>query len=126
MNFDTLLGHIPMYLPEDECWEYQGSLDGCGYGFTRTAWKGPTVKAHRVMYELYNDYTLQPKEVVRHTCDNPSCCNPHHLIKGTQADNVRDCIERGRFPNRAGECNGRAKINEQLVKDIRMLFECGT
>lgn len=34
--------------------------------------------------------------VVRHTCDNPRCINPNHLIPGTKADNNRDRAERGR------------------------------
>ncbi|ACP44084.1 hypothetical protein VPP93_gp13 [Vibrio phage VP93] len=34
--------------------------------------------------------------VVRHTCDNPRCINPDHLIGGTIADNNRDRAERGR------------------------------
>ncbi|TKG21761.1 hypothetical protein FCV81_08845 [Vibrio breoganii] len=28
--------------------------------------------------------------VVRHTCDNPYCFNPDHLVKGTTADNNHD------------------------------------
>ena len=35
-------------------------------------------------------------DVVRHTCDEPACVNPKHLIKGTQKENVRDAIERNR------------------------------
>lgn len=35
--------------------------------------------------------------IVRHRCDNPPCININHLALGTQKDNVRDSIERGRF-----------------------------
>lgn len=38
--------------------------------------------------------------VVRHTCDNPRCINPDHLIPGTRADNNRDRAERNRSAKR--------------------------
>lgn len=34
--------------------------------------------------------------VIRHTCDNRLCINPEHLILGTQLDNIKDMIDRGR------------------------------
>jgi cysteinyl-tRNA synthetase len=52
--------------------------------------------AHRVAYELHHKYTLSKDEVIMHTCDNPSCCNPNHLRKGTQSDNVLDKMTKGR------------------------------
>jgi hypothetical protein len=30
--------------------------------------------------------------VLRHLCDNKPCCNPAHLLLGTQSENVRDVI----------------------------------
>lgn len=35
---------------------------------------------------------------VRHTCDNPRCFNPRHLIPGTHQENMADKAERGRAP----------------------------
>lgn len=32
--------------------------------------------------------------VVRHTCDNPPCCNPRHLEPGSHQDNVDDMVKR--------------------------------
>ena len=50
---------------------------------------------HRAAYLLAGN-TLQPGNVIRHTCDVPHCFNPEHLIEGTQADNLQDAIDRGR------------------------------
>lgn len=36
---------------------------------------------------------------VLHTCDNPPCCNPAHLYRGTALDNARDRDTRGRWKN---------------------------
>ena len=125
MKIEEALALVPCYLPEDECWEYQGFLNHDGYAQIRTSDTRETKRVHRLMYEAHYCDTLATGEVVRHTCDNPACCNPFHLEKGTQADNVRDCVERGRFPNRAGEANGRAKLTQQIVDDIRRIYSSG-
>lgn len=36
-------------------------------------------------------------ECVLHICDNPACCAPQHLRKGTLSDNMRDCARKGRL-----------------------------
>ncbi|WP_062509750.1 HNH endonuclease [Gluconobacter roseus] len=50
---------------------------------------------HRVMWEHLNG-SIPADRVVMHTCDNRACCNPDHLRLGTQADNVRDMMVKGR------------------------------
>src|ERR1039458_1003464 len=52
--------------------------------------------AHRVAFFLTHGHWAQN---TRHTCDTPLCCNPAHLIEGTQADNIHDCIQRNRARN---------------------------
>lgn len=74
-----------------DCWEWQGSLRGDSYGQLYAA--GKHVASHRFSFFIANLY--QPP-VVRHTCDNRRCVNPHHLLGGTQTDNMRDVVERGR------------------------------
>jgi len=123
MTNQDILNLIPCYLPDDECWEYQGTYNRDGYGQTRDT-NHRTVRAHRVMYQEYYG-PIPPGMYVRHTCDNPSCCNPHHLLVGTQADNMRDAIARGRFKSNAGECNPRANLSQQLVDDIRKIYASG-
>lgn len=69
-------------------------MKGKGYGVFGV---GQSTKlAHRAAYEVHHGVTLSSGQVVRHSCDNPPCCNPAHLILGTQLDNIRDMDERGR------------------------------
>ncbi len=75
----------------DECWEWQGSRRGDNYGQLYVAHKHRA--AHRFSFFLANCYY---PPVVRHKCDNRVCVNPHHLQGGTQTDNMRDVVERGR------------------------------
>lgn len=74
--------------------------------------EGRDTYVHRVSF--YMKYGHWPK-VCRHRCDTPACFNAEHLLDGTQADNVRDCIERGR--DYRGK--GRALVNEGDVRAIR-------
>ncbi len=123
MTFLQVLNLIPTHLSPDVCWEYQGFLNQDGYGqYADEQLK--TKRAHREMFK-YSCEPISSTEVVRHTCDNRACCNPNHLIKGSQKENVRDCIDRGRFPNRAGEMNGRAVLSKQAVLDIRKVYSSG-
>lgn len=79
--------------PDDACWVWRGALVSTGYGQTR--WYGRQVPAHRVAYELVKG-PIPDGHLIRHTCDNPPCCNPAHLLPGTPLDNARDRTERGR------------------------------
>lgn len=64
-----------------------------GYGVCNL--KGKRYYAHRLSYEQANGPLLKG-EVVRHTCDNPACINPAHLVKGSQKENVSDMLQRQR------------------------------
>jgi hypothetical protein len=48
-----------------------------------------------VLVYLCGGGTLNPGEVVRHTCDHGSCNNRDHLIPGTQLENIQDSIRGG-------------------------------
>jgi hypothetical protein len=74
------------------CWEWTGDKFKRGYGRVKEG-----VYAHRFSFELHFG-PLDQRTVVRHRCDNVSCVNPAHLLAGTQLDNMRDKVERGRQP----------------------------
>ena len=93
-----------------ECIEHTQVGDVFGYGNTRRG--GHSMKMHRAVFFDVHGYL---PEVVRHTCDNPRCINPEHLLAGTQKDNMRDCVERGRRtpPPRHN------KLSQEQVLEIR-------
>lgn len=78
------------------CMEYRGGSPAPnGYGRARV--HGRLVMVHRVVAAIaYPDWDHDKHPLIRHTCDNPPCCNPDHLIPGTQLENMRDMYERGR------------------------------
>ena len=75
------------------CWPWTAGRTGSGYGILQ--YGGKPVYAHRLAYELAHG-DLQPGQVVRHTCHNPLCVNPAHLVAGTHADNMHDMAVAGR------------------------------
>lgn len=98
------------------CWEWTGWKNQCGYGCLEI--KGKEYRAHRLSYELH--YKKSPDMLqVLHKCDNPCCINPEHLFLGTQADNVRDMVEKKRGVNLCGEKHGMSKLYPELVRYIR-------
>lgn len=91
----------------DGCWEWAGTCDAKGYG--KVGWGGRIYLAHRLAYEAWIG-PLHPGIAVRHSCDNPPCINPKHLVGGTIADNNRDRVLRQRSAS---------KLKEHEVLDIR-------
>lgn len=95
----------------DACWLWTGPSRGHSHGGYRGKWY-----AHRIAYELTHG-SVPDGLVVRHSCDVPRCCNPAHLLLGTQADNVADAVERGRVAR--GEKQGLHKLTVEQVAEIR-------
>jgi hypothetical protein len=97
------------------CWEWQSVRNHRGYG---KFWlHGRTDLAHRVSYRIDKGLTIPAGKLIRHTCDNPPCVNPTHLLVGTVRDNSRDQVERGR--SLVGVANPRAKLTPERVREIR-------
>lgn len=89
----------------NDCMEWKGLKNNKGYGTKRIRRYGGIMLTHRLAYAWANDMWGEdgpeiPAEMkIMHTCDNPSCFNPSHLVMGTQKDNMRDCSDKGRFFN---------------------------
>lgn len=112
-NLNTILAYTSQ---EGNCLIWTRCLNTDGY--PRALMDGnANMKIHRVVYELATGTSLPKGVVVRHTCDNPKCINPDHLISGTPADNMMDRDLRER--------HGMAKINRQQVVMIRALWSSG-
>lgn len=79
------------------CLEWQGALTKGGYGIVTFEEGGrrTSTTAHRKYYELMVG-KIPDGQQVNHRCDNPICINPDHMFLGTQADNIRDMIGKGR------------------------------
>ncbi len=105
---------------KDDCWEWQGCTNTHGYGICSINYIKQYV--HRIAYELTHG-EIPNGLCILHTCDNPSCCNPAHLFLGTQQDNINDKTNKGRQAR--GERNGRHKLTEEEVKEIRRLYSTG-
>lgn len=101
------------------CWEWSAALFPTGYGAIRIA--GKLHYAHRIAYELaYGD--ISNGLLVLHHCDNPPCCNSSHLFLGTNQDNIDDMVRKRRQPKVNGELNGRHKLSDAQVSEIRSRY----
>lgn len=105
----------------NECWEW---TRGCSKGYGNlSVGNGKYRPAHIVAWEIANNTALPKGMVIRHTCDNPPCCNPAHLLIGTPADNMADKVARGRQPR--GESMATSKLTQQQVAEIRKRYAAG-
>jgi hypothetical protein len=98
------------------CWQWQaGAIAGYGIFKVRENGKVYNVRANRVSYALAK---RDPgAKLVCHKCDNPGCCNPHHLFLGTDADNCKDRQNKNR--SSAGDKHWSRKHPERVVRGER-------
>lgn len=104
----------------DACWPWMAGKTEYGYGVLSLL--GKKALAHRVsMWVCGGEFNL--KLFVCHHCDNPPCCNPHHLFLGTNKDNTDDRDRKGRV--KSGEACGSSKLTKDQVEAIRQEYTGG-
>lgn len=100
------------------CWNYNIGLTRKGYG--RIMIKGVSEYIHRFVYRHVKG-NIPKDHLVCHKCDNRRCINPEHLFTGTDMDNTKDMISKGRQRHPVGEQSGRVTLTEIQVKEIKVL-----
>lgn len=102
--------------PFSGCWLWTAFTARKGYGRIGSGKSVPL--AHRVSWTLHRGPIPEGMHVLHH-CDTPSCVNPDHLFLGTDADNHRDSVAKGRRRTFRGEQCACAKLTERDVRFIR-------
>jgi hypothetical protein len=108
------------------CWEWNGSRQNKRGGYGQL-WYGEKLwRAHRLAYITWVEPIPHNLHVLHH-CDNPPCIRPTHLFVGTDADNAKDKVAKGRSVNPvySSEDAPAAKLTANDVENIRSLLNDG-
>lgn len=84
--------------PNSGCWIWLGAARGTHGSMSFRGQQGAPV--HRVAYTLMVGEIPENIQVL-HRCDMGICVNPKHFFLGTQRDNMRDMVAKGRHKNRS-------------------------
>lgn len=107
----------------DKCWLWTGAKNKQGYGSLKIS--GRQCRANRISYQLFNG-DIPNGHFVMHTCDNPACVNPAHLITGSPKENTQDMFKKGRngLDFRAAQLKG-SRVKRQRTLENRLPIVIG-
>lgn len=110
----------------EKCWLFRNGTKRMVYGTIGIG--GKTVKSHILSWLIHNG-SIPDGLYVCHKCDNRPCVRPEHLFLGTQSDNMKDAMNKGRISvprtgnKKQGVRRNNAKLNDIAVREIRDYFE---
>ena len=99
---------------ESGCREWMGKLCRDLYGTIE--FEGKCWGAHRLAWTLKHG-PIPDGLLVCHHCDNRKCINTDHHFLGTQSDNMKDMVSKGRW--KTGDRSETRKVSEEQVIVIR-------
>lgn len=111
MNTDQFWAMVEIREPE-ECWPWKGGRRVRDYGGARFA--GKSRLASHIAFFLTHGYW---PDYTRHSCDNPPCCNPTHVLDGDHQMNMDDKVARSRQAR--GAALKQSDLTEDQVRAIR-------
>jgi hypothetical protein len=105
-------------------WDGNGCLisNSCGRDYDDYPYifrDGKHWRLSRWVFYINNGYV---PEIVMHTCDNPTCVNPCHLIAGNTKLNALDMVKKGRAPKGDNQFSKKRKLTVSKVKQIKKLI----
>jgi hypothetical protein len=97
-----------------QCTNWYGAKDRQGYGLIHV--DGRTQRVSRIVFCDNNNVSMKfiSGKVIRHSCDNPSCYNPNHLLIGTFKENSDDAVSINRIPKWESCKHSKLKINDVI------------
>ncbi len=106
--------------PVRRCWIFTGHIMKDRYGKPSYGQIGIGNKklalVHKVSYEMFCGPVPAGIQVC-HKCDVRQCLNPTHLFLGTNTDNVKDALSKGRFS--VAEKHYKTDLTNEQVADIK-------
>ena len=124
-QFERFWTYVDVRGPDD-CWIWRRARTCGDYGAYRVGLRSlgtlQQLSAHRIAFFFAHHHW---PNICRHSCDNPPCCNPKHLMDGTQADNIADAMKRNRLDSRKGSRNRCSKLVEADIVAIRERYSAG-
>ena len=108
---------------KNECWPWTKAIGDDGYPVSKFTFEDRVEhRSARIAWRLSHKRRKIPKKwLVRHSCDNPPCCNPSHLRIGTHRRNVDDQIKRNRVLR--GDTHWRSRLTEIQVQSLRLEYK---
>lgn len=111
-----------------ECWPWIAQLREGAYpdvGLTREERERFQHRSKSMVVSRYLLTTLRGRlgrgVVAMHTCDDPRCVNPNHIVAGSPAENAQDASRKGRLR----DVPRRTRWTRDQVLDIRSRYLSG-